>query len=285
VKNKAGEKIDAKEQKVIDGQKILLLPVGQDYTLLVSNKDYQNNEIELALSNIILFDELVRDIKLDPEKRAIEIFITDKETNNPLEATIELYDERERLFIPEKANDKPGEYKISLREGEKFNVEIRGPRGFAFNHVNIDLNAQRDLTRLNVALQPLMRKVPIRLNNINFESNSADLQESSFVELNRVVQLLIENPDIHTEIMAHTDDIGSDKYNSVLADKRAMSVVEYLIIGGISSNRLVAKGYGETMPVVPNDSEANRALNRRVEMKILDENDSDFFIEERIIQK
>jgi outer membrane protein OmpA-like peptidoglycan-associated protein len=106
--------------------------------------------------------------------------------------------------------------------------------------------------------------------------------ENSLPELNRVVQLLKDNPDIYVELSAHTCDIGSDKFNDVLSQKRAKSVVNYLILKGIRYQRMVAKGYGEKVPLAPNDSEENRALNRRVELKILDENDQVFRIEEKI---
>lgn len=280
-----GQEVKSNEKFIYKGQKQLTLPIGNDYLISVKAKYYNDNKLELALSNIVLFDEFVRDIELVPQKRDVEIYVTDAQSNNPLEATVELFDVRKRTIIPNLVAGTIGLYQTSLREGEKFDVEVRGPKGFAFKHVSFDLAADRNLKRVSVQLQPLMRKVPIRLDNINFEFNSADLLEISFVELNRVVQLLKENPEIHVEIMAHTDDVGSDKYNNVLADKRAKSVVEYLIVNGINGVRLVAKGYGESMPLVANDTEENRAINRRVEMKILDENDENYMIEERIIEE
>jgi len=138
------------------------------------------------------------------------------------------------------------------------------------------------MKRLTVGLTPLTRKVPIRLNNINFELNSADLIQSSYPELDRVLRLLKDNPDIYVELSAHTCDIGSDRFNDLLSLKRARSVVNYLTINGISYKRMVARGYGEKQALVPNISEENRMLNRRVELKILDENDQEFQVEERI---
>jgi outer membrane protein OmpA-like peptidoglycan-associated protein len=71
------------------------------------------------------------------------------------------------------------------------------------------------------------------------------------------------------EILAHTDDLGTDEYNIKLSDKRAHSVLQYLVYKGIPEERLISNGYGETIPLVPNTSDENRALNRRVEMKII----------------
>ena len=68
---------------------------------------------------------------------------------------------------------------------------------------------------------------------------------------------------------AHTDSRGADEYNITLSENRARSVMEYILAKGIATNRIVSHGYGETKPVVPNDTDENRQLNRRVEFKIL----------------
>ena len=78
-----------------------------------------------------------------------------------------------------------------------------------------------------------------------------------------------QNPTLNVEIAAHTDDVGSSNYNKVLSDKRAESVVNYLVENDIELARFIAKGYGEDSPKVPNDSDENKATNRRVELKIL----------------
>jgi outer membrane protein OmpA-like peptidoglycan-associated protein len=89
------------------------------------------------------------------------------------------------------------------------------------------------------------------------------------MELNRVVTLLNDNPAIEIEMSAHTDSFGSDEYNIVLSQNRARSVMKYILAKGIAPNRIISQGYGETKPVVANDTPENRQLNRRVEFKIL----------------
>jgi peptidoglycan-associated lipoprotein len=89
---------------------------------------------------------------------------------------------------------------------------------------------------------------PVKVNNINYAFGSYDITEESKLALDTLVQLLRLNPTIKIELMAHTDYIGSDQFNSELSQKRAQSVVDYLISKGISAGRLVAKGYGETWP-------------------------------------
>lgn len=89
---------------------------------------------------------------------------------------------------------------------------------------------------------------PIKVNNINYATGSYQITEESKVALDSVVQLLVLNPTIKIELMAHTDFVGSDQFNSDLSQKRAQSVVDYLISKGTNAGRLVAKGYGETWP-------------------------------------
>ena len=89
---------------------------------------------------------------------------------------------------------------------------------------------------------------PIKVNNINYAFGSYQITEESKAALDSVVQLLVLNPTIKIELMAHTDFVGSDQFNSDLSQKRAQSVVDYLISKGINAGRLVAKGYGETWP-------------------------------------
>ena len=91
----------------------------------------------------------------------------------------------------------------------------------------------------------------------------------SFNELDRLYEILKDNPKISIEIGGHTDDQGSEQYNQKLSESRAQSVINYLIEKGINKSRLTAVGYGKAAPVVPNDSDENRAYNRRVEFKVL----------------
>jgi len=137
---------------------------------------------------------------------------------------------------------------------------------------------------------------PIKVNNINYATGSYQITEESKLALDSVVQLLVLNPTITIELMAHTDHIGSDQFNSELSQKRAQSVVDYLISRRINASRLVAKGYGETWPKVvtreiakqydflkrddelteafilkltPEQQEIAKALNRRTEFRVL----------------
>src|SRR6185503_13407471 len=100
---------------------------------------------------------------------------------------------------------------------------------------------------------------------IHFEFNKAIIRPESYPVLDAVVEVLEKNPDIRIEVQGHTDNKGSAAYNIKLSDSRSASVKQYLVSHGLSPSRLTSRGYGFDRPLVPNDSEQNRALNRRVQ--------------------
>jgi OOP family OmpA-OmpF porin len=107
------------------------------------------------------------------------------------------------------------------------------------------------------------------LNNIFFDLNKFELQEKSMTDLDKVVRFLNDNPKIRIEIGGHTDNAGTPAYNLQLSQKRVQSVAAYLTGHGISAARLVQKGYGESKPLKPNDTEENKQVNRRIEFRII----------------
>lgn len=116
------------------------------------------------------------------------------------------------------------------------------------------------------------------LENIYYDLDSANIRPDAARELDKLVQILIDNPEIKIELSSHTDSIASVEYNQNLSQRRAQSAVNYLIQRGISPTRLVAKGYGELRPIARNtnpdgtDNPEGRQRNRRTEFKILEIN-------------
>jgi outer membrane protein OmpA-like peptidoglycan-associated protein len=110
----------------------------------------------------------------------------------------------------------------------------------------------------------------VPLQAIEFEFDSAQLRTSSYPVLDSVAKALANNPDITlVEVQGHTDERGDDAYNLALSNRRAASVVAYLVAHGIAPARLISRGYGETRPVASGHDEAAWSLNRRVEFVIL----------------
>lgn len=197
--------------------------------------------------------------------------VYNKKTNKPMAANIKYYDLEANVELGVATSDPTtGQYKIILPSGKKYSFIAQQKEFYPISE-NIDL---KDLSEYNefakdLYLLPIEKGEIIRLNNIFFEFNKADLKSESFNELDRLFDILKENKNMKIEISGHTDDKGSDAYNKTLSNSRAKSVLDYLVKKGINANRLTSVGYGESKPVVANDTEENQAFNRRVEFKVL----------------
>jgi outer membrane protein OmpA-like peptidoglycan-associated protein len=106
----------------------------------------------------------------------------------------------------------------------------------------------------------------LTLDSVLFETNKAALKSGALQNLYPLVTFLRENPERTIKIEGHTDSTGDENYNFELSQQRAESVREFLTQNGIEPNRIIARGYGETSPVAPNDTAAGRQQNRRVDL-------------------
>jgi peptidoglycan-associated lipoprotein len=121
-------------------------------------------------------------------------------------------------------------------------------QGFLNSKKNISTIGLADSKNFEITLGLTPTDSPVNVDNINYEFGKFDLLPGSLKALDSLTSILEQNPTIVVEIMSHTDFVGSVQFNSDLSQKRAQSVVNYLIGKGINPARLVAKGYGETWP-------------------------------------
>ena len=168
------------------------------------------------------------------------------------------------------AHPRDGKYQIALPIGEDYGFRASASGYIAISD-RIDLTAAKDqqVFERNLVLVPIATGVPIRLNNIFFETAKTELLPKSQAELDRLAALLRDMPSMRIEIRGHTDSVDDDAFNQKLSDGRAASVVTYLTKAGIAANRLQSKGFGEAAPVAPNTDDKGRLQNRRVEFVIL----------------
>jgi len=198
--------------------------------------------------------------------------VLNDKTNQPIDARIiveELPGGKEVAIA--RTNPNTGEFKIILPAGKAY-----GFRAIALGFFDVNLNKDySDIDEYTEVKDEILRLVPfevgvtVKLNNIFFEFGKATLLPESFPELDRTIRFLTDQPTVEIEIAGHTDSKGSDEFNMKLSQSRAESVMDYIVAGGIGQNRIVAKGYGETRPVAFNTTDEGRAMNRRVEFKIL----------------
>jgi OmpA-OmpF porin, OOP family len=221
--------------------------------------------------------DIVRVKLLEKEKPNPVVLVSgnvyNKKTNKPLSASL-VYETLPDGTEAGNAVSAPidGSFKIVLPYDKNYLIRATADKFFAQSeNLNLDSLVKAGYKEIHkdLYLVPIEIGQVVRLNNVFFDFDKWDLRPESYVELDRVVQLLSENPSIEIEMSAHTDSYGSDEYNFKLSDNRARSVMEYILLKGIAANRIISQGYGETKPVAPNDSPENRQLNRRVEFTIL----------------
>lgn len=104
---------------------------------------------------------------------------------------------------------------------------------------------------------------------VNFGLGSVRLKSEAYPVLFHAVQVLLSNPELQVEIEGHTDNIGSEKSNVRLSEKRANAVRNYLVARGVAASRLAIVGYGESRPIADNKTASGRAMNRRIQFRIL----------------
>ncbi|MBD0368680.1 MAG: OmpA family protein, partial [Flavisolibacter sp.] len=196
--------------------------------------------------------------------------VFDKKTSTGLPSAVELIDLTTKQTISKVQTDETGNYLITLPVGKDYAFNV-ARRGYLFYSDNFSLKdkAPDSTYEKNIPLQPIEANASVVLRNIFFDFNKYEMKPESQVELDRVVQLLAENPTVKIEIAGYTDNIGNAADNQKLSENRAKAVVNYLISRGIAANRLTAKGFGAAQPIADNKTEEGRALNRRTELKVL----------------
>jgi outer membrane protein OmpA-like peptidoglycan-associated protein/tetratricopeptide (TPR) repeat protein len=173
-------------------------------------------------------------------------------------------------------NSSTGAYLFILQPGKNYNISYEAD-DFLFSSENFDVGTQTAYSVINkpIELAPIKVGQKITLKNIFFASGQSELKAESKVELEKLRALMTKMPNLVVEIGGHTDAQGGDDLNQRLSQKRAESVVKYLVDGGIDKRRLKAVGYGESQPIAINqnpDGSWNKqgmTMNRRFEFKIL----------------
>ena len=199
--------------------------------------------------------------------------ITDAETHEILTATIELVDvDKNEVLASFKSNSATGAYVVSLPAGRNYGIAVKA-KNYLFHSENFNIPESDGYNEevLNINLYRIKVGSSIRLNNIFFAYQKADLTPNSQNELDRVLALMEENPKIKIEVSGHTDNVGSRDYNLKLSTQRAKSVYDYLISKGVKESRITYVGYGFDKPVADNSSESGRKLNRRSEIKVIED--------------
>jgi peptidoglycan-associated lipoprotein len=193
---------------------------------------------------------------------------------------VALYDDTNKSIDGNFSNPK-GEVRFKLEVDKDFSI-IASKNGYFTQSINYTTKGKtpapeslvQDITNVTldttIILEQLVLEKAIVLENIYYDLDKADIRPDAAIELNKLVKILKDNPNISIELSSHTDDRASDAYNLDLSQRRAESAVEYLVSQGIERERMVARGYGKQQLIIPNaTTEEEHQRNRRTEFKVI----------------
>ncbi|MFN0050377.1 MAG: OmpA family protein [Cytophagales bacterium] len=270
IKNEASKEIlDIPYNKNDKGNKIFQLKLGAKYNFEVKANKYVTYNFNFDLTGEVKFRDLEKEVELVPNTKQFQFQISDNSTGEGILVDVYITDlDLNEQVVTQGYVTRDGKFAINLREGSRYNVEVKNPKGYAFYSTNLEVGENSN-TNVNIGLLALKPDAKLLLKDIFFEYNSFEIREDSYDELLRVIQLMKENPSMTIEVAAHTDNVGSAVFNKKLSDRRAKYVVDFMSIRDVSDARLKGNGYGKEFPIVPNDTEQNRSKNRRLELKVL----------------
>jgi outer membrane protein OmpA-like peptidoglycan-associated protein len=208
------------------------------------------------------------------EERNLTVFkgkVLDIITKQAVAANITITDNSTRKeYIQLNSNSFSGKFLISLPSGKNYGIAVSA-EGYLFHSENFDIPKAEAYNLVNKDIELMYIDIgsKIALRNVFFDIGKSIVKKDSYSELDRLVSLMKELPNLVVELSGHTDNTGSEVLNNRLSQKRAEAVVEYLISKGIDKEKLTAKGYGSTAPIASNETLEGRQNNRRTEFEII----------------
>jgi outer membrane protein OmpA-like peptidoglycan-associated protein len=245
------------------------LNIGNNYKIAIESDSFEPYEAYFDLRTVVVYSNFEKSLELKASRKLLTLNVADSDGNRITPVDIDIKNlNRDENVASLLSYDSNGNPILALRTNNMYELDVT-KKGYTYFNKTLEIkNTNRETE--NIVLDLLTTETKMIFNNITFETNSAELNTESYAELNRLLSFMERNPNLKIEIAAHTDDVGSNEYNFRLSDKRAESVVKFLVNNNVNKSRVQSKGYGELQPLAPNDSDENRARNRRVEIKIIE---------------
>jgi outer membrane protein OmpA-like peptidoglycan-associated protein len=242
-------------------------PLGKPDAYVVSNRVGA-----IALKNPTCCDDIWR-IQYEPKLMVIGKVVDRKSGEKLSDAVVKMVNQNSDMKT---YNSTDGDFSFNIARGNNY-VITGDKQGYSSTRATINtMDVKRTDPDDTVYVTIYMDSVVIdfSVTNVFYDFDKATLRPESMASLDSLVNFMKDNPSLSVEIYSYTDSKGSNKYNEELSKRRAQSVVDYLVQHGIEDQRLVAKGFGDKMPVAPNkigrkDNPEGRQLNRRTEFRIV----------------
>jgi len=196
--------------------------------------------------------------------------VLDAESGEPIGAKLHMEDLKDSTNVFYASSDSlTGRYFLVLVADEEYGVFVQ-KSGYLFEDFTFEVQESTSLKpdTLDILLRPINNGVWLNLENIYFEVDDFHLQRKSRSELREIINYLQINPKLQFVIEGHTDNTGQEVHNLELSEKRARTVYDYLLKGGVDSSRMSYKGKGSKEPIADNNSEEGRKMNRRITFRV-----------------
>ena len=253
--------------------------ITNDFKVVAKNEDYANGEGDVAFSPEV--EEYKQDVQLMPRLNYyFSGLVTDRQSKAALDGVkVTLFDQNEKDEVTHLTTSSDGKFKKPLpytyneKVGYTFKFEKEG-YVTKFLSVSeqllldeeIDVNDRLSLAMMKIEVGKTDLNDVVEIKPIYFDLNKADIRPDAAIELNKIVEVMKQNPQMEIELGSHTDSRGSDAANRSLSDRRAKSSADYIVSQGISRDRIKGKGYGESKLKVSDKEIANAATEEEKEI-------------------
>ena len=266
------DQLNGEKELIASGTNLVTqFEVGEKYTISLDAEGYDNSIVEIRYNK---FGTLTKSVYISKTKPTVInsnliLKVLDEITLEPITATIMAINTTDPVNHASSLialNENPPAT-FPLEVGQKFEI-LFTKEGYFNKTIKIDNIEKNDILK-EILLTPVEIGKSIIIEDLLFKRGNNELDERSYRLLDQLVDFMSHNPTLTIEIAGHTDSDGTEEFNQTLSEGRAQSAVNYLINKGISKERLIAKGYGESQPLEENDTMDHKAQNRRVELKII----------------
>jgi len=242
----------------------------EQYLIAGSANGYFQKELTVNTDSDPLEDIL---IELEKYDYLAEGVVYHGETGEPLAGSTVVLVDGQDVELGRVVTDATGKYAFPLLPDTDYRIKVDKENFFKQSAKITTKGKPSTIIRNDFKLFPLVVDQVVRLENIFYDYNKADIRPDAAVELDKLVATLADNPTVRIELSSHTDCRGKDAYNMSLSQKRAKSAADYIVSKGVARGRVVSKGYGESKPSeacsCEKCTEDEHQRNRRTEFKVL----------------
>jgi outer membrane protein OmpA-like peptidoglycan-associated protein len=234
------------------------------FTIDAQSRDlYYARSVENDMSNLDLYSF---PLPMEAQPNATTKFrgsLTDTETGKPYSGIVSIIDLDNGIEVAPRFIRSDGSFEFDLINNNNYLLIIQGDEYFRIEEMFF-LDGD---TEVHHQTEPISSK--LKFESIEFENGKAELTSGMYEDLNKVANFLLDNPDFKLKISGHTDSDGREEFNLKLSQKRAEAIMNYLVhFTGVQASRVEALGHGSSKPIVKEETEADKKLNRRVEFEI-----------------